>query len=820
METIALLALALLFSGSMKNEEVEVVYADETVVEQKVYHAAETQLNDIIHTDLAVRFDWANRHLIGEADLIISPYFYATNELVLDAKGFDIHQVDMDGNPLRYDYDGRELHITLDREYTRHEQYNIHIAYTAKPDELNEKGSSAISQAKGLYFINPDGRPGKPQQIWTQGETEASSCWFPTIDTPNERMTQNIAITVQDRFTTLSNGILVKSEERENGMRTDYWEQKFGHVPYLAMMAIGEFNITTDKWRDLAVDYYLEDEFHPNAKKIFGRTPKMMGHFSKVLGVDYPWEKYAQVVVRDFVSGAMENTTGVIHGEFVQMDNRELLDRHEEDIIAHELFHHWFGNLVTCESWANLPLNESFATYGEYIWREEGFGRMAADKHLDADLRNYLNESKRKQVDMIRFDYEDKEDMFDSHSYAKGGRILHMLRNYLGDEAFYLGLQKYLEDNAFTAVEMHELRLAMEDVCGEDLNWFFNQWFFASGHPILVIEYNYIDSSQTQEITIEQIQDLSTTPLYRLPMSVDLYVRGKVERHEIDMTEKKQVFSLPCSHQPTNVVVDAEHMLLAEIYDEKPSKWWVEQQLAPLYIDQKLCLQNVDSTDLLTVLNRTLNHDYWGVRELAIKEALRLPNPLMIEETIFGLAESDENTSVRAAAIEFLSESVDAAHHFGLFETAAHHPSYTIAGAALTAMAKVNEESALNLAPMFEASAKNDQEEAILKLYAKHGGPDKAGFFTKKIEGASNYGLYRLSILFTHYLNKQDLETVLAHVGVMETMADEATSWMVYVSEANLKKIKERIVVLMAEEDNEVLLERAERAVLRISDRK
>ena len=419
METIVLLALAFIMgAGELNKQEVE--YTPSNIEEvQDLYNPSATRLSDIVHTNLSVRFDWEKQYLHGTAEITAKPYFRATNELILDAKGFDIHHVKMGELDLNYQYEDDKLVIRLDKVYKRTESYTISIDYTAKPNELDTKGGVAITDAKGLYFINPLGHEDKPQQIWTQGETEFSSCWFPTIDKPNERMTQNIAITVQNKYTTLSNGLLVKSEQNKDGTRTDYWEQSLGHTPYLAMMAVGDFNITTDKWRGIDVDYYLEDDYHKHARGIFGRTPEMMEHYSEILGVDYPWEKYAQVVVRDFVSGAMENTTAVIHGEFVQMDEREMLDRHEEDIIAHELIHHWFGDLVTCENWANLPLNEAFATYGEYIWREKGFGRMAADKHLDADLNSYFREARSKQVDMIRFDYTDKDDMFDSHSYAK-----------------------------------------------------------------------------------------------------------------------------------------------------------------------------------------------------------------------------------------------------------------------------------------------------------------------------------------------------------------------------------------------------------------
>ena len=780
METIALLSLVfLLGGGEPKNEEVEYVPSNSEMV-QEVYNPSATRLSDIIHTDLSVSFDLEKQHLHGIAEITAKPYFRATNELILDAKGFDIHGVNMGEQTLDYTYEDDKLSIQLDRVYIRTESYTISIDYTAKPNELGAEGGAAITDAKGLYFINPSGEEDKPQQIWTQGETESSSCWFPTIDKPNERMTQNIAITVQDKYTTLSNGLLVKSEQNTDGTRTDYWEQSLEHAPYLAMMAVGDFSITTDKWRGIDIDYYLEEEFHKNARRIFGRTPEMMEHYSKILGVDYPWEKYAQVVVRDFVSGAMENTTAVIHGEFVQMDEREMLDRHEEDIIAHELIHHWFGDLVTCESWANLPLNEAFATYGEYIWREEGFGRMAADKHLDADLNNYFREARSKQVDMIRFDYTDKDDMFDSHSYAKGGRVLHMLRHYLGDEAFYLGLKKYLEDNAFSTVEIHQLRLAMEEVCGEDLNWFFNQWFLNSGHPILAFSYEYEDSTNTQWVYVEQLQNLETTPLYRLNMDVALYFEDSVFTYNINVKDGAEAFSFTTESAPKNVVVDSEHVLLAEIIDEKPEAWWLDQLYAPLYIDQKLVLENLGGAALEKAINHNLKHEYWGVRELAVKAIERTDDSAQFETTLLDVAANDDRTVVRAAAIGVLANLEESDKHEELFEKATKEKSYVIAGSGLDALAVVNKEKALVAARMLEKESKNELEEAVMRTYATQGDLQEFSFFEKGLQTASNYDLYITAAYFSEYLKNQDLNTAAKGAPMIIEASKNGPLWASY----------------------------------------
>jgi aminopeptidase N len=807
MEILLALALALFVSNTSDlNTSAEPASSDDAIT---VYNAEDTKTSDVIHTDLMVSFDWSKQYLNGTAIIQAKPYFYSTNTLVLDAKGFDIHSVSMNNENVEYVYDDFFLTITLDREYTRAEDYVVTIDYTAKPNELNVKGSQAISDAKGLYFINPEGKEDMPQQIWTQGETEASSCWFPTIDSPNERMTQSIAITVQDKFTTLSNGLLVNSTKNEDGTRTDYWEQKLAHVPYLAMMAVGEFNITTDKWNDIDVDYYLEDDYHAYARSIFGRTPQMLEHFSDVLGVAYPWEKYAQIVVRGFVSGAMENTTAVIHGDFVQMTDRELLDDHEEDIIAHELFHHWFGDLVTCESWANLPLNESFATYGEYLWREKGFGRMSADMHLDGDLSSYIRESQRKKVDMIRFDYVDKEDMFDSHSYAKGGRILHMLRNYLGDDAFFNGLEKYLNDNAFNTVEIHQLRISMEEVCGEDLNWFFNQWFLASGHPVLVFDYDTLNGQQI--VNIEQIQE---EPVYRLPMQVDVYVNGVAERHSINMTKRKQQFSFDVNGQVSNVIVDAEQMLLAEIFDEKPDAWWLAQLDGPLYIDQKTAIKNMSDDMFSLGAEKAFSHEFWGVRMLALKRALDHPQDFSLK--VNELAKGDDKNKVKALAIDYLSASVNKDSHLAFFEANTTSQSYAVAGSSLMALSKVDSLKALYYAEQLEEDAKKKLESSISDIYANYGGADKLAYFENKMSKASNYQLYYLSAQFVTFLKNQDIETSLQALLSLEQIAIDATSWMVWASKARLKDAKEHFVKVSKNSKNKAVQEEIKLAISRI----
>ena len=432
------------------------------------YRATPWQVNDLVHTRLAVRFDYAKRYLYGQEWVTLKPHGVATDSLRLDAKGMDIKAVALmqsaTSTPLKYDYNQQQLLIQLGRRIPAGESYTIYLDYTAKPDELDAQGSAAIGAAKGLYFINPDSAvAGKPVQIWTQGETESNSAWFPTIDKPNQKTTTEISLTVPARYVTLSNGALTSRTPTGPGQRTDTWRLDEPCAPYLVMLAVGDFRIARDTWRGKEVSYYLEPQYAAQARAIFGQTPAMLAFFSQRLGVDFPWNKYSQIVCRDYVAGAMENASASLFGEQAQGSARELLDWEYAGVereIAHELFHHWFGDYVTCESWSNLTMNESFANFSEVLWAEHAHGPDAGAEQAERSRRTYLRDPTNYPKPLVRFRYVDKEDMFDNVTYQKGGSILNMLRAELGEEVFFKGLQRYLTQNAFGTGEPHQLRLA------------------------------------------------------------------------------------------------------------------------------------------------------------------------------------------------------------------------------------------------------------------------------------------------------------------------------------------------------------------------
>lgn len=754
--------------------------APEPPVWQGIYRAEETKVFDLIHTKLEVSFDWERKRLHGMATLELTPYFYPQFTLVLDAKGFDIHQIMLLNGELKqslqYEYDGMLLEIMLDREYTRDEKLLVEIDYTAKPYEREAGGSSAITSDRGLYFINADGSdPDMPRQIWTQGEPESNSGWFPTIDAPNQRTTQEMYITIDEEFTTLSNGNMIYSQLNEDGTKTDYWKMDKPHAPYLFMMAIGKYAVVKDSWEDIEVSYYVEPEYEPYAKNIFGHTPEMLSFFSKKLDYKYPWSKYAQVIVREFVSGAMENTTASTFMEAVQSTDRELLDKHWDGIIAHELFHHWFGNLVTCESWSNLPLNEAFANYSEYLWTEHKYGLDEADYEAMIELEDYLEEAKSKQVDFIRFYYSDKEDMFDNHSYAKGGRILHMLRKYVGDDAFFTSLSHYLKDNEYADVEVHNLRLAFEKVTGEDMNWFFNQWFLTSGHPQLTVTKHYENGRLT--LRVNQTQDLSTTPLYRLPLYIDVYYGDKKERFAIDIEEESEFFEFEVPQEPSLVIFDAEKQLLGEIHFEQDI-----EALAFQYRNAEKFLARYEAITGLTphignetalkVLTEALSDPFWGIRQEAIAafDGYAGEGKEAIVAQIARMSTNDKKSIVRADALATLT-TFGAESFTKEFEKGLEDPSYAVVGAGIYGYAQT---SATDKEERFAGYADIDNANVTIPLadyYVTSGKEGSFDWFVDKIKASTRGDLYYMLQYFGQYLMQSPEPAQQEGVKILEEYA-------------------------------------------------
>ena len=699
---------------------------------KKEYRETAPKINNLVHTKLEIKPDFSKSYLYGKAWIKLKPHFYSTDSLNLDAKGLEIKKVaivkGIQQIPLKYEYDEWNLRIKLDKTYQSNESYTIFIDYTAKPDEFDEKyGQSAMLGIKGMYFINPKGEDkDKPTQIWTQGETESSSAWFPTIDKTNQRCTQELTVTVDNKYITLSNGKLVSQKKNADGTRTDYWKMELPHAPYLFFLGVGNYAVIKDKYKEKEVNYYVEPEYAPVAKKIFGNTPEMISFFSKITGVDYPWIKYSQITGRDFVAGAMENTTATLHQEGAQQNARELVDGNKwESTIAHELFHHWFGDYVTTESWSNLTVNESFANYSETLWDEYKYGKDAGDEQNYNDMQGYLLSGSEKK-DLVRFYYHDKEDMFDAVSYNKGGRILHMLRSLIGDSAFFKSLNNYLTTNKFKSAEAHQLRLAFEEVTGRDLNWFFNQWYFGNGHPTVMIDYLYNDTKGKVDVIIKQTQ--KTNRFFTFPIAIDIYSGANKERHNVWVKNAIDTFTFNYSIHPDLINVDGDKVMLWTKKDNKTLDNYIHQyKYAGNYLDRRESIEyagkNQKEPIALTFLKAALKDKYDGLRNFTLS-VLNLKNETVkieFEPVLFDMAKNDKKSIVRGNAISKLGGYKNL-QYTDLFKAATNDSSYTVSGSALEALSLINEAAALEIAKeLTKTPSKGNLKEIIMTMIAKTG---------------------------------------------------------------------------------------------------
>ena len=459
----------------------------------------------------------------------------------------------------------------------------------------------------------------------------------------------------------------------------------------------------------------------------------------------------------------------------MNVDNRELIDFNFDKIIAHELSHHWFGDLVTCESWANVTLNEGFANYAEYLWYEYKYGSYEADMHNLDEYRQYMDESLEKQVDLIRFDYNDKEDMFDNHSYAKGGLILNMLRDYTGDEAFFEALHRYLEKYKFSSVEVHDLRLVFEEVTGEDLNWFFNQWFLASGHPVLQVEDSYGDS--TVILTVTQMQDLATTPLYKIPVTVEIYSDQAKESFALSIDREQQTFELPVKDKPQLVLFDGSQKLLADITHPKSLDRYSYQFLhTDKFLSRYLALDTLlkcNDDSLKRFITRTaLKDDFWFFRQMAVNqiEALNPEYRQNFVESVLDIARNDPKSLVKADALHSLY-SLTGEKYLDVYKEALKDSSYMVAGSAIYIYSSLRPNEFKSIAKTFEDLDNINIVIPIAGYYIDAAIPDKYSWFVEKLNNMQSDALWYLLQYFGEYVMNAPELTQRKSIAVLEKYA-------------------------------------------------
>ncbi len=516
---------------------------------------------DVQHYVLRVSFDRERKRINGDTTVRLKALKAGLREVVLDSVDMSYTSVTVDsgGTALKYNTDGDKIRVTLDRSYGPDEVIAIRFKYSATPE-------------KGIYFI-PEGRqPNNKKihssQIWTQGEPDEARHWFPSFDFPSDKATTEQYITAEKGETVIGNGDLVEQKENSDGTVTFHYEMPIPHSTYLVSFVIGEYVKTSEKYKDIPLGYYVYPGKEAIVPKAFGKTLDVLRVFEELTKTPYPYSKYDQTIVSGFTFGGMENITATtLADDEVFSTMIPSLAGSVEDLVAHEAAHSWFGNLVTCRNWAELWLNEGFATFMEAAFREKMYGRPAYIAKITSDAETFLADDavSAKRNGLFNRNADNVNALFErpATTYNKGGAVIHTLREQIGDKAFWSGVNAYLYQHKFSNVESTDLKEAMETASGQRLDWFFDQWVYGLGSPKLEVKQTYNLKTNTLTLTVAQTQktDKFTPPAFRLPMDLDIVTEKGTEMRKLDITRRLTTFNFKTDGKPLRIKLDKKEKI-------------------------------------------------------------------------------------------------------------------------------------------------------------------------------------------------------------------------------------------------------------------
>jgi len=683
---------------------------------------------DLVHQRIEVRnFDWDSTSFDGRVTTTLVALRPGLDSVILDAGSRLIVSRIADGRgaTLRSERHGDTLVVYPARPIAFHDTLRCVIDYHAP-----------LENGKGLTFIQPEGQEHRPQQIWSQGEDHNNHFWFPTYDFPNDKMTWELVATVPQQYSVVSNGRLVADRKLPGGTHSVTWRQDLPSSTYLVSLIVAPLVKVPDRWHAIPVDYYVYHADSSRAQRLFAVTPDMIDVYSRLTGLPYPWAKYAQTTVADFFGG-MENVSATTLVDWLP-DERAYLDRpwYQWILIPHELAHQWFGDYVTTENWANMWLNEGFAEFmpGQY-WGAK-LGRHAADDYYLDEYRQYLEIDARRRMPLAA--------LGSNNIYPKGALVLRMLRDYLGPERFWAGLHLYLTRHALGSATSDDLRQAVLDATGENLDGFWSEWVYGAGHPAFTVTAAYDSAARTLALSVKQTQrdsappppatGDSTAPRYRtaavfhMPLTIRVGTRGGDLVRRVQLTAREQTVSFPAlAGPPTMVVFDDGNTILKELSFDQPTSWlatqlehdadlwnreWVIEQLA----------QRPADTGALAALARTATSaDYFLTRSQATEALARFP--AAGAATPLAAALGDTSAQVRRAAITALGRLGGARAAELARATWRTDPSYEVRAAALTALVAADSSARDSVVAwgLATASYQNVIQQAAYRVIAQTG---------------------------------------------------------------------------------------------------
>jgi aminopeptidase N len=610
------------------------------------------------HIFLDLILDIPNQRCQGTCTIRLNPIRSELKRLTLDAVNMQIDSAQVSGSTCQFDYDGEQLQVELSSPTTLGQPFELAIAYQLDKPQ------------RGLYFIAPDTHyPHKPVQVWTQGEDEDSRFWFPCFDYPGQLATSEIRVRIPKQFIAVSNGELIQVETAGDD-KIYHWSQQQVHPTYLMTLAVGDFAEIRDVWNDKAITYYVEKGREDDAQRSMGKTPRMIEFFSQKYGYPYAYPKYAQVCVDDFIFGGMENTSTTLLTDRCLLDERAALDnRQTESLVAHELAHQWFGDLVVIKHWSHAWLKEGMASYAEVLWTDQEYGSEEAAYYLLNEARNYLAEdAERYRRPIVTHIYREAIELYDRHLYEKGACVYHMIRAELGDDPFWSAIATFVNDNAHKTVETVDLLRAIDKATGRNLLFLFDQYVFRGGHPDYKVAYTWDGDSNLAKMTVTQMQaggQDKTDDLFDLKVAITFnYTDNSTESapqsqsFTVRIHEPEQSFYFPLKAKPAFISFDVGNPILKTVSLEYPMPELKAQlQLDPDPLSRiyaATALAKKGGLEAVKALSDALVRDrFWGVRVEVAKQLATIKLDQAFDGLIVGL--KDPVPKVRRAVVEALA---------------------------------------------------------------------------------------------------------------------------------------------------------------------
>lgn len=572
-------------------------------------HFAPDREFDLINIKLDLSFNFDKKELFGTAVEKINPLRENFKTIHLNAVDMKIKDVVLNNRKLDYNYDGKILTINLDKHYDLKDTLTFSVNYSTVP-------------VKGIYFVSPDSAyPNRTPQIWSQSEMEDARYWYPCHDYPDDFSTSELIATVPENWVVVSNGSLRKVEtNKKNKTKTFDWAESKPHVIYLNSIVAGVYSVLKDKYDNVPVSYYVSPQFKNVARQNFSATPDILKFYSTITGYHYPWDKLSLACVTDFTFGGMENVSAITLTDNTLHNKNDEPQINSTGLVAHETAHQWFGDLLTCRSWAHAWLNEGFATYFTALYEEHSLGEDEFALQMQNIHNAVIFADKRERRPTVYNRYYDPVDLFSAYIYPRGASILHMLRGIMGKDLFFKAIKYYVNKYKFHNVDSHDFENAVREATGYNLNWFFDEWLYKGGHPVFDVSYEYNNFTHKLNLKVKQVQKTDdVTPVYKMPINILIQTgSGKINKKIIvDSTENNYTFNVP--ETPLMVNFDEGSFLLKEIHFKKSADELVFQlkndkdAAGRIWAAQQLS-ENKDRSSEKALIESLEKDPFYGVR--------------------------------------------------------------------------------------------------------------------------------------------------------------------------------------------------------------